>query len=198
VRSKCSASEPATHPTPDDDDARRKRKVTANRILTMLKAALNRAYQADRIASDHAWRRVKPFPKVEEAVIRYLTADEARRLVNACSGEFRRLVQAAILTGCRYSELGRLTCADYNPDSATLAVRLAKGRIRHVVLTDGANRCFAAWTAGKGGEDRIFVRETGEVWSKSHQLRPLALASEAAKITPPVSFHVLRHKLALN
>jgi integrase len=193
VRSKRSAIEPATRATPDDDDARRKRKVTANRILTMLKAALNRAYQADRVASDHAWRRVKPFPKVEEAVVRYLTADEARRLVNACSGEFRRLAQAAILTGCRCSELGRLTCADYNPDSATLAIRLAKGRIRHVVLTDDANRCFAAWTAGKGGEDRIFVRETGEVWSKSHQLRPLSLASDAAKISPPVSFHVLRH-----
>jgi integrase len=69
----------------------------------MLKAALNRAYQAGRVPSDHAWRRVKPFPKIEEAVVRYLTADEAKRLVNACQPEFRRLVQAAILTGCRYS-----------------------------------------------------------------------------------------------
>lgn len=75
--------------------------------------------------------------------MRYLSADEARRLVNACSGEFRRMVQAAILTGCRYSELTRLTCGDYNPDSRTLAIRLAKGRIRHVVLTDDGDRCFA-------------------------------------------------------
>jgi hypothetical protein len=67
-------------PTPDSDDARRERKATANRDLSMLKTALNRAYQVERIASDHAWRRVKPFPKVEEAVVRYLTADEAWRL----------------------------------------------------------------------------------------------------------------------
>ena len=140
-----------------------------------------------------AWRKVKPFPKVEEGVVRYLSADEARRLVNACSGEVRRLVQAAILTGCRYSELSRLTCADYNPDSATLAIRLAKGRIRHVVLTDDANSCFALWTAGKGGEERVFRRADGEVWAKSHQLRPLELASRIANISPPVSFHVLRH-----
>jgi integrase len=193
VRSKKGATEPATKPTPDTDDARRKRKATANRDLSMLKAALNRAYQAERIASDHAWRRVKPFPKVEEAVVRYLTADEARRLVNACSGEFRRLVQGAILTGCRYSELTRLTCSDYNPDSGTLAIRLAKGRIRHVVLTDDANRCFDAWTAGKTSEQRVFLREDGAVWEKSQQVRPLELACEAANISPPVSFHVLRH-----
>lgn len=193
VRSKRNATEPATRPTADDDDARRKRKVTANRILAVLKAALNRAYQAGRVPSDHAWRRVKPFPKVEEAVVRYLSADEARRLVNACSGEFRRLVQAAILTGCRYSELTRLTCADYNPDSSTLAIRLSKGRIRHVVLTDDANQCFASWTAGKDGHKRIFLRVDGDVWAKSHQLRPLEIACKIAKISPPVNFHVLRH-----
>ena len=193
VRSKRGATEPATRPTPDDEDARRKRKVTANRILAVLKAAFNRAYQAGRVPSDHAWRRVKPFPKVEEAVVRYLSADEARRLVNACSGEFRRLVQAAILTGCRYSELSRLTCGDYNPDSRTLAIRLAKGRIRHVVLTDDADRCFAAWTAGKGSQDRVLSRANGGAWLKSHQVRPLEIASAIAKISPPVSFHILRH-----
>ena len=65
----------------------------------MLKAALNRAFHAGRVASDQAWRRVKPFAKVDEAVVRYLTADEAQRLVNACNADFRRLVQAALLTG---------------------------------------------------------------------------------------------------
>jgi integrase len=193
VRSKRGATEPATRTTPDDEDARRKRKVTANRILAVLKAALNRAYQAGRVPSDHAWRRVKPFPKVEEAVVRYLSADEAPRLVNACSGEFRRLVQAAILTGCRYSELSRLTCGDYNPDSRTLSIRLAKGRLRHVVLTDDADRCFAAWTAGKGSQDRILLRTNGGAWLKSHQVRPLEIASAIAKISPPVGFHILRH-----
>jgi integrase len=193
VRSRRGAAAPATRPTPDDEDARRKRKVTANRILAVFKAALNRAYQAGRVPSDHAWRRVKPFAKVEEAVVRYLSADEARRLVNACHGEFRRLVQAAILSGCRYSELSRLTCGDYNRDSGTLAIRLAKGRIRHVVLTEDGSRCFDSWTAGKGADERVFLRDDGELWSKSHQARPLELASKFARLSPPVSFHVLRH-----
>lgn len=193
VRSKKGAAEPATKPTPDTDEARRKRKVTANRNFAMLKAALNRAYQAERIASDHAWRRVKPFPNVEEPLIRYLTAEEARRLVNACQGEFRRLVQAAILTGCRYSELTRLTCGNFNPDSGTLTVRLSKGRMRHVVLTDDGQTCFALWTAGKRSDQAVFLRSDGRLWSKNQQIRPLELASEVASISPPVGFHVLRH-----
>ena len=47
VRKKRTAIEPATRETPDDEDARRARKATANRILTMLKAALNRAFHAE-------------------------------------------------------------------------------------------------------------------------------------------------------
>ena len=88
VRSKRTATEPATRATVDDEDARRARKATANRILTMLKAALNRAFYADRVSSDSAWRKVKPFRKVDEAVVRYLSPAEARRLVRACPGGF--------------------------------------------------------------------------------------------------------------
>lgn len=50
----------------------------------MLKAALNRAFHTDRVSSDMAWRKVKPFKRVDEAVVRYLNAAEARRLVKAC------------------------------------------------------------------------------------------------------------------
>lgn len=69
--------------TPDDDDARRARKATANRITAMHKAALNRAFFTDRVSSDSAWRKVKPFKRVDEAVVRYLSVPEVRRLVNA-------------------------------------------------------------------------------------------------------------------
>jgi integrase len=132
VRTKMTAERPATREVPNDDDARRKRKATANRIVTMLKACLNRAFHAGRVNSDQAWRRVKPFAKVDEAVVRYLTADEMRRLVDACTGQFRALVQAALLTGCRYAELTRLRVSAFNPDSGTLAIRLSKGKVRHV------------------------------------------------------------------
>ena len=193
VRKKLTALEPATRETPDDEDARRARKATANRILTMLKAALNRAFHADRVTSDSAWRKVKPFKKVDEAVVRYLSAAEARRLVRACPEDFRKLVQGALLTGCRYSELARLKCSSFNRDSGTLAIRLSKGKIRHVVLTDEAKQSFAEWTENLSPADNVFLRADNDRWGASHQKRPLDEASERAGISPAVTFHILRH-----
>ena len=193
VRSKRTAAEPATREIADDEDARRARKATANRILTMLKAALNRAFYADRASSDSVWRKVKPFKRVDEAVVRYLSASEARRLVRACPEDFSKVVQAALLTGCRYSELARLKCGNFNSDSGTLAIRLSKGKIRHVVLTDEAKACFAVWTKGRGPLENVFLRADGDVWGTSHQQRPMDEASERAEISPAVNFHMLRH-----
>lgn len=193
VRSKVTASEQATREVADTEDARRARKASANRILTMLKAALNRAFQSGRVSSDSAWRKVKPFRRVDEAVVRYLSPAEARSLVRACSPDIRKMVQAALLTGCRYSELARLKCDDFNSDSATIAIRLSKGKIRHVVLTDEAKASFETWTKGRDHSDKVFLREDGNVWGKSHQKRPLDNASQAAGIKPSVNFHILRH-----
>jgi len=193
VRTKRTATEQATRETPDDEDARRARKATANRILTMLKAALNRAFYADRVSSDTAWRKVKPFGRVDEAVVRYLNAVEARHLVNACADDFRKLVQAALFTGCRYAELTRLKCGEFNLDSGTLAIRLSKGKVRHVVLTDEAKLAFDVWTSGRGSADLVFLRADGDAWGTSQQKRPLDEASARARISPAVTFHILRH-----
>ena len=119
------------------EEAVRRRRSSANRVLTILKAALNHAFHDGKVASDAAWRKVKPFHGVDAARVRYLTVAEAKRLINAADPEFRPLVQAALQTGCRYGELTRLEVADFNADSGTLAVRQSKsGKPRHVVLTD--------------------------------------------------------------
>lgn len=193
VRTKLTATEQATCATPDEEDARRARKATANRILTVLKAVLNRAFHADRAASDTAWRKVKPFKRVDEAVVRYLSVTEARHLVHACAEDFRKLVLAALLTGCRYAELTRLKCADFNTDSGTLAIRLSKGKVRHVVLTAEAQDAFESWTADRSASDLVFLRADQNAWGTSHQKRPLEEASARAGIVPAVTFHILRH-----
>jgi integrase len=175
-------------------DGVRKRRATANRILTVLKSALNHAWKSGHISSDDAWRRVRPFRAVETARIRYLTETECVRLVNACKPDFRDLVRAALLTGCRYSELTGLHVADFNTDAGVITVRESKaGKPRHVVLTIEGQRMFTVLTAGKLGNDPIFTRRDGATWGKSHQLRPMVEACARAKIQPAVSFHVLRH-----
>ena len=138
------------------EEAVRRRRSSANRVLTILKAALNHAFHDGKATSDAAWRKVKPFHGVDAARIRYLTVAEAKRLINAADPEFRSLVQAALQTGCRYGELTRLEVSDFNADSGTLAVRQSKsGKPRHVVLTDEGVAFFTQLAAGRGGGEPV-------------------------------------------
>jgi len=175
-------------------EAIRRRRATANRVLTILKAALNHAWKAGHVVSDDAWRRTKPFKGVDTARVRYLTEAECVRLVNSCQPAFRNLVRGALLTGCRYSELTSMHVLDFNPDAGVVTVRTSKaGKPRHVVLTEEGQNLFASLTAGKLGDDLLFARADGGRWGNSHQLRPMLEACDRAKIKPAVSFHVLRH-----
>jgi integrase len=197
-RARTKPGKPQQHRAFDgSEEAIRRRKSSANRTWTILRAALNHAFRDDLVASDAAWRKVKPFKGVDAARVRYLTVAQARRLVNATDPEFRPLVQAALQTGCRYSELARLEVADFNPDSGTLTIRQSKsGRTRHVVLTNEGVSFFRQLTAGRAGSEIMLCKANGEGWRTSHQLRPTAQACQHAKIKPPVSFHALRHTWA--
>jgi integrase len=181
----------------DDGDNARARKVSANRVLAMLRAALNRAWRAGKISSDLAWRRVQPFKSVEMARQRFLTVAEAQRLINACDPDFRALVRAALETGCRYGELTRLTVADLNLQVGTLAIRQSKsGRPRHVVLTDEGRDFFVRLCAGRAGHEVMLRRDDGSPWKSTQQSRRMREACERAHISPAISFHGLRHSWA--
>jgi integrase len=179
---------------PDDEEEKRSRKATANRILTVLKAALNLAYHERYVATADAWRAVKPFKKVDAPVVRYLSPDECRRLVNACPADLRQMVRAALLTGCRYGELSRLRCEDVNLDAHSIVIRQSKGgKPRHVVLTSESIRFFSSIVAGRKPRDLLLHREDGGPWKAAQQTRPIKEACAAANIAPAVGFHVLRH-----
>ena len=178
----------------DDAEGQRARRSSANRILTVLKAALNLAYADGKVPSDDAWRRIAPFKNAEAARIRFLTDAEAVRLVNAADPGFRPMIQAALLTGARYGELARFRAADFNPEAGTLHVRVSKtGKSRQIMLTDEGKEFFTGQCAGKSGKVLILPRPDGEPWGKSDQIRPVKAACTAAKITPAIGFHILRH-----
>jgi integrase len=195
LRSKKDATTPNVRKI-EGDDAKRRRKSSANRILTILKAVLNHAWREGKVASPDAWAKVKPFPEVDAPRVRYLTPEECLRLANACPADFRQLVRAALHTGARYGELAALRADDFSADSGTIHVRRSKsGRARHIILTEAGKKFFEQATNGKVGAASIFTKD-GLVWGKSHQHRPIKEACAAAKITPAISFHILRHTYA--
>jgi integrase len=180
----------------NDPEDVRKRQTSANRCLSWLKAALNHAWAEKRatgVESRDEWMRVKPFEGVDVARARYLSPAECKRLLNACEGDFRTLVHAALLTGARYGELARLRVGDFNNEAGTLHVRKSKAnKDRHIVLTDEGRFFFAQLSAGRLASDLLLGRE----WKKANQSDPMKAACKRAKIEPAVGFHQLRHTWA--
>ena len=177
VRSKTNGDKIAkqnTKPLSDDPEVLRKRRASANRTMTIFKAALNWAWREGKIASDSAWRRVEPFEEADAARIRYLMIAEAQRLINASAVDFRLLVRAALATGARYGELARLRVSDFNPDSGTLHVRTSKsGKGRHIVLADEGMALFTSQAAGRPANALLLPKDGGGEWRASHQARPM-------------------------
>lgn len=179
------------------DEDKKSRKSSANRILTVFKALLNKAYKDGDINSNAAWSKVKPFAKVDEARIRYLTDAEAQRLVNACPADLRALVRAALLTGARRGELAALTARDVNLKTAQIYISESKsGKPRHVPLNPEGLEHFRDALTGKTGDKLVFTRTDGTAWGHNYHVRALKVACEVAKVKPMVSFHELRHTYA--
>lgn len=196
LRSKTGAK-PRFREAPDTAEATRARRSSANRTWSVLRAALNLAFAEGKIESDTAWRRVKPFQGADAARVRYLSVEEAQRLINASSPSFRDLVIAALTTGARFGELAQLDVGDFDPDAGTVTIRQSKtGRARHIFLTDEGKRIFTRFTAGRERLAPMLPKTDGTRWAKSHQRRPMAQACQAAKIDPPIGFHGLRHTYA--
>jgi integrase len=189
-------------------DQQRARKDTANRVFTVLKAALNHALDRRRVVGDGAaWREVSPFKGVSQSRTRFLDVADQVRLVNACPEDFRLLVQAALFTGGRYGELARATVQDFNPTAGTLFLvgkGTGEGKPRQVVLTEEGQAFFLEITTGRPAGEVIFQRgkldrrkhqAAGSNWIHGDQSRFMATACDAAKLEP-LTLHELRHSYA--
>jgi arsenate reductase-like glutaredoxin family protein len=141
-------------PVETDSDAIRARRATANRVLTVLKAALNHAYAERYVASADAWNAVKPFREVDAPLVRFLSPGECSGLVNACEPDFRKLVKGALLTEMRYGELARLKIRDIHLDARTLTV----------ALSEEGQELLAETTVGRAHDALVFTHEDGRPW----------------------------------
>jgi len=180
----------------DDAEALRRRKDSANRYLTILRAALTRAMADGKIAcSELAWRSVKPFVQVDQRRTRFMSDDEARKIVEKCGPDFGLLVRAALFSGCRYGELARLLISDFDAESGTLFVSHSKsGKPRQVYLDPEATQ-FVAAVSDKRRRNEFIFTDDGKQWKKDSAKGLMETACKAAGIEP-LTFHELRHSAA--
>lgn len=195
------------------EDRQRRRKSTANRILTLLKAALTHARTSGWVVcSDDAWTLAKPFRGVEEPRQEYLTPQQQQLLLNSITDpDFKRLVTGALTTGCRYGELAKMKVCDFDPtNSGSILIRAGNaksGKSRHVILAPEGKAFFQSLTAGRPAGELMFQHEAFNSrdwrkgskvvreWKTSEQIRPMAEACKAAGL-PLMGFHQLRHSYA--
>jgi integrase len=181
---------------PESEEARRRRRDTANRYLIVLKAALNHCLTEGKVGcTGMSWKLVAPFKGVGNVRTRFLTDAEARLLVAACPPEFSLIVQAALFSGARYSEIASLRVQDFDPISGTLLIAQSKsGKPRRVYLDTEAAESFSAQCAGRQSEALIFMRD-GKPWGKDSAQGLMEVTTRSAEIST-ATFHELRHTAA--
>lgn len=195
--------EPVLLDPPTTEDAKRARKDTANRILTVLKAGLNLAH-TEGLVEATPWRDVRPFQDVARSRVRFLSLEEQTRLLAACEGDFAALVRGALLTGARYGELCRCKVQDFDPAAGTLYIERGKtGKPRHVRLSKQAVTWFKEHAKGRPSSAPLFphsgaarvTRTSSDDWMPYDQVPRMRDACVAAGLDP-LGFHELRHTYA--
>jgi integrase len=167
---------------------------TVNRNLAVLKRLLTVAVEWDLI-QDNPVRRVKPL-RGERSCLRFLTEEEARRLLEACArsgNEFlESLVVLALNTGARKGELLGLRWKDVSFEAATIAFPQTKNGTRRDIPINAAAIAALRRVRRLGGGDRVFSRSGRD----SFDFRSAwEVALKAAGIED-FRFHDLRHTYA--
>lgn len=161
----------------------RARRSTANRVLSIVKAALNFAWQNDQLPAELPtyWMKVAPFALGEDPVPRMLERDEITRLLNAAPADLRDLLAGALMTGARYGDLRRLQVRDYLADDGRVRIAQSKtGKTLMQPLTAEGAALFDRLTVGRAPPAFVFTRADGEPWAQAAAQRPMIAAADAA------------------
>jgi integrase len=172
----------------DEKDLLRRAQYTANRRWNLYRAILNYAFEADRVPTDTAWRKVSPFPNVDRPRTVTATAPQARKLLTVIADPLLGIASGALYTGLRLSELNRLRVDDVDIAGSQIRVRHSKGgKERFIPLTKEGAEFFSARVVDKLASAPVFVP-----MSRIQVSRGMQDASAAAKIAPRVTMHDLR------
>jgi len=169
-------------------------KAAANRTLTALKAALNKAV-ADRRVSPIAaqeWAYVTPLKGAAQRRELFLDLFQRRALLAHATGGARDLIEAAICTGCRAGELTGARRGAFDARTRTLAVTGKTGS-RTIPLAPAALELFQRLCRDKLPTAYLLVRDDGKPWAHSDWDELVKRAAAAAGLPANTCLYTLRH-----
>ena len=175
-----------------DEETVRRSRDTANRLLGMVKAAFNLAFNHGLVADDRAWRRVKAFRGVGEARMVLLSDTDIQLIADHARPDLRALILLAAWSGCRWGEIRSLRVRDFDQTSGMITVRGKTGR-RTIHLPPAAIALLRSLAGDKRPEDHLFTTAAGAPWTPTGHTRPFAAAVRAAGVDPQAVPYSLRH-----
>ncbi len=177
-------------------DQLRRRKRTFNSLVSILRMAFRHAWDNGYIDSERPWRCLKRVSVHHEPRTIFLDRAECQRLLRHCTPALRDLVLAALYTGCRAGELGKLVVGDVGKQGFGIRVSAFKrSPARFVFLPDEGMAFFLSRCEGKSNNDPVLLSDMGKVWRKQYgQLFRRAVAK--AGLPRELVFHGLRHTYA--
>jgi len=177
--------------------------LTINRTKTALRVFFRFLNDAGYLSENPA-RLIRSTP-TDRRVPSYLSADEARRLLDAIANSDSALPKRdhamfslLLGTGIRLGSLVDLNASDLNLAQRTIAIRAKGGRQETVFLNARLCRLLARYikaVSATDGTPLFRSRQGGKLGPRQVQLR-LKYWLKAAGITKPLSVHCLRHSFA--
>ena len=105
-----------------------------NREISFLRAVFSRGIKNGKV-SQNPVSKVRFFRETDRARTRYLTFDEAERLLKLCPPDLRRVVLVALRTGMRQSEILHLRWRDVDTTTNQFVIRRSKsGKPRFIPI----------------------------------------------------------------
>lgn len=171
--------------------------------LAVARQVFNQARRLGLYQGEPPTSKVKP-PHADNRRLRFLSQEEAARLLEALKQSSRNLHDMALLslhTGMRAGEVFSLTWADVDLEQGLLTLRDTKGgRTRHAYMTEAVKAMLQGRPRGKpdelvfparGGERRVQVSQAFR-----RVVEALGLNEGLADARQLVTFHTLRHTYA--
>lgn len=179
--------------------------ATVRHFLALVSQVWNLAVSRGVVSGDSPTKRVRK-PRVDNRRIRFLTEEEARRLLDALAKRSMDTHDSALLSlfaGLRAGEIHALTWADVNLDAGTLYIRDPKNKVsRHaIILPEIKAMLLRRGDRDHSPSDLIFPAKTGRVRDKVSKVfelvvEELGLNEGIEDARQKVVFHSLRHTFA--
>lgn len=177
-------------------DEIRRRKRTFNSLVTILRMVFRYAWENGHLKSERSWKRLNRVSVNHRPRSVFLSRPECQRLLTSCAPSLRKLVMAALYTGCRVGELGALRVEDVGSGGFGIHIKpFKRSPARIVFLPEEGMAFFLQMCVGKQGADFVFLSKKGMPWRRQHTLQ-FRTAVAKAGLPKEFVFHGLRHTYA--